>query len=86
MNVAVGNTVFRNLASNLVFYEYSPSKTLIEHECSNQHKPMVCDFKIREVKDTRRKFVYSRKIWKLNMKALLRVISAHKSTRTERVV
>ena len=30
-----------------------------------QNKPPVCDFKIRKVKDTRRKFTPGRKIWKL---------------------
>ena len=28
------------------------------------HKPLVCDFKIRKVKDTRRKSAPRRKIWK----------------------
>ena len=30
------------------------------------HKPLVCDFKIRKVKDTRRKSAPRRKIWKVH--------------------
>ena len=39
---------------------------LLSEECITQHKPLVCDFKIRKVKDTRRNSVHRRKIWKLH--------------------
>lgn len=35
-------------------------------ECITQDKPLTCDFKIRKVKSTRKKFLSSRKIWKLH--------------------
>ena len=35
-------------------------------ECITQHKILVCDFKIRKVKDSKRRFVFRRKIWKLH--------------------
>ena len=35
-------------------------------ECITQHKPLVCDFKIRKVKEARRKVLASRKIWKFH--------------------
>ena len=42
------------------------TKVLHCEECITQHKPLVCDFKIRKVKDTRRKSVLTRKTWKLH--------------------
>ena len=92
----VGNTLVRKLASSLIFYEYSPPKNLVDYclvkrdqktflkdikvLCSwrvqNPDKPMICDFKIQKVKDTRR----------LNMKTVLRLISANISTSKERLV
>ena len=39
---------------------------LPSEECISQYKPLVCDFKIRKVKDTRKNFVPKKKIWKLH--------------------
>ena len=39
---------------------------LTSEECITQHKPLVCDFKLRKVEDTRRKFVPRKKSWKLD--------------------
>ena len=40
-------------------------KVLPNDECIVQFKPLICHFKIREVKDTRRKYMFWRKVWKL---------------------
>ena len=50
--------VIRNFLKNI--------KVLPCEECSTQKKPLVCDFNIRKVKETRNKFVPRRKIWKLD--------------------
>ena len=39
---------------------------LTSEECITQHKPLVCDFKLRKVEDTRRKFVPRKKSWNLD--------------------
>ena len=44
-------------------------KILASEECIIQHKPLVYDFKIRKVKDTRRNVVSRRKIWKYSVKS-----------------
>ena len=41
-------------------------KVLPSEECTTHRKALVCDIKIRKVKDTRRKFLPRRKIWKLH--------------------
>ena len=41
-------------------------KVLSSEECIIQYKSLVCDFKLTKVKNTRRKFVPTRKIWKLH--------------------
>ena len=40
-------------------------KVLSSEEYITQHNPLICDFKIRKVKDTRRKFVPKKRIQKL---------------------
>ena len=40
-------------------------KVLLSEECITQHKLLVCDLKVRKVKDTRRNFVPKRMIGKL---------------------
>ena len=41
-------------------------KALSTEECTTQHKPLLCGFKISKIKDSRRKFLPRRKIWKLH--------------------
>ena len=41
-------------------------KLLPSEEFITQHKPLVCDFKLWKVKDTRKNFVSRRKLWKLH--------------------
>ena len=43
-------------------------KALPSDDYLSQSKPLVCEFKIRKVKDPRRKFVPRRMIWKLEAK------------------
>ena len=52
-------------------------KVLPIEESITQHKPFVCDFKIREVKDTRRKIVPRGKIWKLHEDSLMRDLKSY---------
>ena len=40
-------------------------KVVPGEECITQHKPLVCDFKIKAKKSIKRKFVPRRKVWKL---------------------
>ena len=35
-------------------------------ECITKDKPLVCDFKTRKVRNTRKRFVPGRKIWKVH--------------------
>ena len=80
MNMVLGNTLFKKRVSHLVTYESGISKTQVDYclvrrnqqkflkEISltiTQHKPLVCDFNKRKLKDTRKKFVPRRKIRKL---------------------
>ena len=46
--------------------ELFTDKVLLIEEYITQHMSVICDFKIRKVKDIRRKFVPRRKIWKLH--------------------
>ena len=55
MNMIVGNTLFKNRTSHLVKKIY-----LKDIKFFPEHEPLVCDFKIRKVKETRRK------IWELH--------------------
>ena len=57
-------------------------KALPSEEYNTQHKSLVCDFIIGEVKDTRTKFVPKSKIQKLH-KTLSRLILARMSTYEE---
>ena len=41
-------------------------KVIPSKECITQDKALVCIFMIREVKDTKRKFVHRRNIWQLH--------------------
>ena len=41
-------------------------KVIPSEECIAQHKPVICNLKIKKVKSTRRRFVPRRKIWKLH--------------------
>ena len=41
-------------------------EVVLSKECITQNKPLACDFKIRKVKDTRRKFEPRKKIGKLH--------------------
>ena len=78
INMTVGNTLFKKRTSHLVTYESCPLKSQVDYclvrrnqrqfggECITQHKPLECDFKIWKVKDTRRKFVPMKKIWKIH--------------------
>ena len=45
-------------------------KVLPSDDYLSQPKPLVCEFKIRKVKDPRRKFVPRRMIWKLHIGSL----------------
>ena len=40
-------------------------KVVPSEECITQHKPVICNLKIKKVKSNRRRFVPRRKIWKL---------------------
>ena len=65
MNMTLWNKLFKKKASHYFTYESDPlfgKKKLIEvferykkSACNTQHKPLVCYFEIRNVKDTRRK-------------------------------
>ena len=58
-------------------------KVVVSEECITQHKQLVCDFKVRTVNDTRKKFICRREIWKLHDDYM---ISGRTSTSTEQVV
>ena len=68
----VGNILFIERENHLVNYDSSALrkqkclKVLPSQKSITQHKPLVCDFKIRKVKDTRIKFVPRRKIWEIH--------------------
>ena len=64
-------------------------KILPDEECVTQHKPLLCDFKIRKVKDSKRKTVPRRKIMKLREVNVKSGFSSYvkefrESTRTDR--
>ena len=60
-NIQVGYCLVRKDLTKFV----TNMKVLPSEECFTQHKPLVGEFKIRKVKNTKRKFVTTRKIWKL---------------------
>ena len=44
----------------------SDVKVIPSEEIVTQHKPVVCDFKVKKVHEVKRKFIPRRKIWRLN--------------------
>ena len=55
-------------------------KVIPSEECITQHKPVVCVFKIRKLKSSKRKFIPKRKVWKLGNSGVVDSFIDHMQT------
>ena len=74
----VRKTIFKKTESHLTIHEsvdlvrgdqrkfLNDIKVSPSEKCITQYKPLLCDFKVRKIKNTRIKFVSRKKIWKLH--------------------